>query len=84
MINPLDQTVSPPALNAAQSQVGWAHGHRRQFFLRPRFVAIAAVLLVAIAYGAYETYLRFTHDGTRKPKQYAAWLTATLKARLLR
>ena len=29
------------------------------------------------------TYLRFTHDG-RKPKQYAAWLTATLKARLLR
>ena len=30
------------------------------------------------------TYLRFTHDGTRKPKQYAAWLTATLKARLLR
>jgi membrane fusion protein (multidrug efflux system) len=61
MINPLDQTVSPPALDAAQSQVGWAHGHRRQFFLRPRFVAIAAVLLVAIAYGAYETYLRFTH-----------------------
>jgi len=29
------------------------------------------------------TYLRFTHDGTR-PKQYATWLTATLKARLLR
>jgi len=61
MINPLDQTVSPPALNAAQSQVGWANGHRRQFFLRPRFVAIAAVLLTAVAYGAYETYLRFTH-----------------------
>jgi membrane fusion protein (multidrug efflux system) len=61
MINPLDQTVSPPALNAAQSQVGWAQGPRRRFFLRPRFVAIAAVLLVAIAYGAYETYLRFTH-----------------------
>jgi membrane fusion protein (multidrug efflux system) len=61
MINPLDQTVSPPALDAAQSQVGWAHGHRRQFFLRPRFIAIAAVLLLAIAYGAYETYLRFTH-----------------------
>lgn len=61
MIIPLDQTVSPPALGAAQSQVGWAHGHRRRFFLRPRFVAIAAVLAVAIAYGAYETYLRFTH-----------------------
>ena len=30
------------------------------------------------------TYLRFTHDGTRKPEQYATWLTATLKARLLR
>lgn len=61
MINPLDQTVSPPALGAAQSQAGWAPGHRRQFFLRPRVVAIAAVLLFAIAYGAYETYLRFTH-----------------------
>lgn len=61
MIIPLDQTVSPPALGAAQSQVGWAHGHRRRFFLRPRVVAIAAVLAVAIAYGAYETYLRFTH-----------------------
>ncbi|CAN5344775.1 HlyD family secretion protein [soil metagenome] len=61
MINPLDQTVSPPALGAAQSQAGWAYGHRRQFFLRPRFVAIAAVLLLTIAYGAYETYLRFTH-----------------------
>lgn len=61
MIIPLDQTVSPPALGAAQSQVGWAHGHRRRFFLRPRVVAIGAVLLLAIAYGAYETYLRFTH-----------------------
>jgi len=49
MINPLDQTVSPPALNAAQSQVGWAHGHRRQFFLRPRFLGIAAVLLLAVS-----------------------------------
>jgi len=61
MIVPLDQTVSPPALGAAQSQVGWAEGHRRRFFLRPRVVAIAAVLLLAVAYGAYETYLRFTH-----------------------
>jgi membrane fusion protein (multidrug efflux system) len=61
MINPLDQTVSPAALGAAQSQAGWAHGRRRSFFLRPRFLGIAAVLLLAIAYGAYETYLRFTH-----------------------
>ena len=30
------------------------------------------------------TYLRFTHDGARKPKRYATWLTATLEARLLR
>src|SRR5213075_344503 len=30
-------------------------------FLRPRFLGIAAVLLLAIAYGGYETYLRFTH-----------------------
>lgn len=34
---------------------------QRSFFLRPRFVAIAAVLAVAVAYGAYEAYLRFTH-----------------------
>jgi membrane fusion protein (multidrug efflux system) len=61
MINPLDQTVSPPALAAAQSQVGWAQGSRRRLFLRPRFIAIAAALLAAIAYGAYEGYLRFTH-----------------------
>jgi membrane fusion protein (multidrug efflux system) len=61
MINPLDQTVSPSAIGTAQSQSGWAPGHRRQFFLRPRFVAIAGAVLLAIAYGAYETYLRFTH-----------------------
>jgi membrane fusion protein (multidrug efflux system) len=57
----LDQTVSPPALAAAQSQVGWAQGSRRRLFLRPRFMAIAAALLAAVAYGAYEGYLRFTH-----------------------
>jgi membrane fusion protein (multidrug efflux system) len=61
MINPLDQTVSPPALGAAQSQAGWAQGSRRRFFLRPRIIAIAAVMLFAVAYGAYEAYLRFTH-----------------------
>jgi len=57
----LDQTVNPPVVEAAQSKPGWARGHRRQFFLRPRFIAIAVGLLLAIVFGAYETYLRFTH-----------------------
>ena len=30
------------------------------------------------------TYLRLTRDGARDPERYAAWLTATLEARLLR
>jgi membrane fusion protein (multidrug efflux system) len=57
----LDQTVNPPPVGTAQSQSGWARGYRRPFFLRPRVVAIAAVVLLGVAYGAYETYLRFTH-----------------------
>jgi membrane fusion protein (multidrug efflux system) len=57
----LDQTVTPPGIGAAQSQPGWARGYRRQFFLRPRFLAIALGLLLAVAYGGYEAYLRFTH-----------------------
>jgi len=56
----LDQTVNPPALGQAQSQPGWASS-RRPFFFRPRVVGIAAVVLLGVAYGAYETYLRFTH-----------------------
>jgi membrane fusion protein (multidrug efflux system) len=56
----LDQTVNPPAIGEAQSRPGWA-STRRPFFFRPRVVAIAAVLLLAVAYGAWETYLRFTH-----------------------
>jgi membrane fusion protein (multidrug efflux system) len=56
----LDQTVNPPVLGEAQSQPGWA-SRRRPFFLRPRVVAIAAVVLLGVAYGAYEVYLRFTH-----------------------
>jgi membrane fusion protein (multidrug efflux system) len=56
----LDQTVSPPAIGTAQSQVGWAHT-RRSFFLRPRVLGIAVVLLLGVVYGGYETYLRFTH-----------------------
>jgi len=57
----LDQTVNPPAIGTAQSQPGWARSQRRQFFLRPRFIAIAIGLLLAVAFGVYETYLRFTH-----------------------
>ncbi|MFI4998703.1 MAG: HlyD family secretion protein [Reyranellales bacterium] len=34
---------------------------RGRFLLRPRFLAIAAVLLIALAYGGREIYLRFTH-----------------------
>ena len=56
----MDQTVSPPAIGTAQSQVGWAHT-QRSFFLRPRALGIAAVLLIGLVYGGYETYLRFTH-----------------------
>jgi len=57
----LDQTVNPPVIGTAQTQPGWAASHRRPFFLRPRVVGIAALLLLAVVYGAYETYLRFTH-----------------------
>lgn len=57
----MDQTVNPPALGQAQSQPGWASSSRRPLFFRPRVVGIAAVVLLGVAYGAYETYLRFTH-----------------------
>ncbi len=61
----MDQTVNPPVpsqvLGEAQSRPGWASSSRRPFFLRPRVVGIAAVVLLGVAYGAYETYLRFTH-----------------------
>ncbi|HSH99414.1 MAG TPA: HlyD family secretion protein [Reyranella sp.] len=57
----MDQTVNPPQIAANQTPSGWAGGYRRPFFLRARVVAIAAVVLLAVVYGAYETYLRFTH-----------------------
>jgi len=57
----LDQTVNPPVVEAAQSQPGWTRSYRRPLFLRPRVIAIAAGVLLAVAYGGYETYLRFTH-----------------------
>jgi membrane fusion protein (multidrug efflux system) len=57
----LDQTVNPSVVGTAQTPAGWANGYRRPFFLRPRVLGIAAVLLLAAVYGGYETYLRFTH-----------------------
>ena len=51
--------------------------------LRPELTAAdAADTLYAICNET--TYLRRTDDGTRNPKRYATWLTATLEATLLR
>jgi AcrR family transcriptional regulator len=51
--------------------------------LRPELSAAdAADTLYAICNET--TYLRLTDDGARDPKPYAAWLTATLEATLLR
>jgi AcrR family transcriptional regulator len=51
--------------------------------LRPNLTAADATdTLYAICNET--TYLRLTHDGARNPKRYAAWLTATLEATLLR
>jgi AcrR family transcriptional regulator len=50
--------------------------------LRPELTAAAAAdTLYAICNET--TYLRLTGDGTRNPKRYATWLTATLEAALL-
>jgi membrane fusion protein, multidrug efflux system len=63
----LDQSV-PPSTDAASSfglsparPVGWAGRLRSRFWLRPRLVAIAVFLLIAVAYGGRELYLRLTH-----------------------
>ena len=51
--------------------------------LRPNLTAADATdTLYAICNET--TYLRLTHDGARNPNRYAAWLTATLEATLLR
>lgn len=63
----LDQSV-PPSTDAASSfglsparPVGWAGRLRSRFRLRPRLVAIAVFLLIAVAYGGRELYLRLAH-----------------------
>ena len=61
----MDQSI-PPATKTAQpaSTVSrrprWASGGIRSL-LRPRMLGIAAVLLLGLAYGGREIYMRFTH-----------------------
>ena len=62
----MDQSVSPPP-QAANPQIGvtpprlaWPPRTRSRF-LRPKIVAVAAVVALVLAYAGRETYLRFTH-----------------------
>lgn len=53
--------VSPaPPVNALPPQRQWSAGRGRAL-LRPRSFVIAAFLLMALAYGGRELYMRFTH-----------------------
>jgi membrane fusion protein (multidrug efflux system) len=64
----LDQSVSPtvsrtattPSVGIREDRQSVPRG-RGTFLLRPRFLAAAAVVLLALAYGGREIYLRFTH-----------------------
>jgi membrane fusion protein (multidrug efflux system) len=51
--------TSPP-VHAVPRGAAWTRGRGRGL-MRPRFLAIAAVLLVGLAYGGREAWLRFTH-----------------------
>ena len=54
-------SVTPaPQVSAAPRQRHWSAGRGRAL-LRPRSFVIAAVLLMALAYGGRELYMRFTH-----------------------
>ena len=61
----MDQSI-PPATKTAQPastvsrRARWASGGIRSL-LRPRTLGIAAVLLLGLAYGGREIYMRFTH-----------------------
>ena len=57
-INPAP--VTSPPVHAVPRGPMWTRGRGRGL-MRPRFLAIAAVLLVGLAYGGREAYLRFTH-----------------------
>ena len=52
--------VSAPSIGLPPRGSVWSRGRARLPF-RPRFLAAAAVVLLALAYGGRELYLRFTH-----------------------
>ena len=62
----MDQSISPP-LTPAVPSIGVLPRRRRwsldrgRWLLRPRSLAAAAVVLLALAYGGREIYLRWTH-----------------------
>ena len=64
--NHVDQSIQPPATRAPAAPPPsalprqWSAGRGRGL-LRPRSFVIAAVLLMALAYGGRELYMRFTH-----------------------
>lgn len=61
----MDQSIPSAAKNAppvssAPQRARWSAGRGRAL-LRPRTFVVAAVLLIALAYGGRELYMRFTH-----------------------
>lgn len=54
------QRVASPALGAAPARTGWLPA-RGRLPIGPRTLAIAVVILLALAYGGREIYLRWTH-----------------------
>lgn len=52
--------VTAPPVHAVPRGPMWTRGRGRGI-LRPRFLVIAAVVLIGLLYGAREAYLRFTH-----------------------
>lgn len=58
---PMPSSPAPtPQVGTAPRQRQWSEGRGRAL-LRPRSFVIAAVLLMALAYGGRELYMRFTH-----------------------
>ncbi len=54
------QQVASPALGVAPARTGWLPA-RSRLPIGPRTLAIAVVILLALAYGGREIYLRWTH-----------------------
>ena len=57
---PSPAPVSAPSVGTVPRQSQWSAGRGRAL-LRPRTFVIAAALLMALAYGGRELYMRFTH-----------------------